>query len=66
MRINDFAWATLSHVPNLELLIVTYGGKLVFIVLVPAHILDDVGVCIIDLKDWVNSIRKLILAIDIP
>ena len=34
--------------------------------LIPADILDDVGVSVVNLENWINGIRELILAIDIP
>ena len=42
MGIDGFRGSALSHVPDLELLIVTHRRKLIFIVLVPADIFNDV------------------------
>ena len=42
MSIDGFCGSALTHVPDLELLIVTHGSKLIFIVLVPADIFNDV------------------------
>lgn len=55
----------LSHVPDFQFLIVTHSSEFVDVVVVPADVLDDLGVCVKG-NQRVDGVRELVLLIDVP
>ena len=64
--INYLSGLVLSHVPDFEFLVVTDRRKLVFIVVVPAHIFNHRRVSVVQSQHGIDSVGQLILVVDIP
>ena len=56
VRINALRRISLSHIPDLQFLVITDRCELVLIVMVPADILDDLGVGQVNFKHGVDRI----------
>ena len=56
VRVNALRRISLSHIPNLQFLVITDRCELVLIVMIPADILDDLGVSQVNFKHGVDRI----------
>ena len=66
VRFNALRRHLLSQVPNLELLIVTDWGELIEVKVIPADVLNNLGVSIRHTKEWIDLLWQLILVLDVP
>ena len=57
VRVDVLGGPPLAHVPNFEFLVVTNRGKLVLIMMVPAHVLNHLRVSVVQLEHRVDCVR---------